>query len=68
MFLYTSQFWSVSEYYQGLVKRIHQLVRLVGCSGINGGLAWFTDTDVALCFICQISIDDYAKDGGPEVV
>ena len=56
------QFWYISEFYPGLVKPLHQLVRLMGNFGLNRRVTWLTITDGALSLIFRIEVDDFLVD------
>ena len=46
-------FWAIADTYPDLVARRHVQVRLMGNFGLNGGIPWLAETDVALCFTCR---------------
>ena len=51
-------FWSLTNQYPDLVKRLYTQVRLICNFGFNGGVPWLRDTDSANCFICKHTVDD----------
>ena len=46
-------FWLISDQYLDLACRLHVQIRLMGNFRLNGGIPWITDTDDALCFVCE---------------
>ena len=51
-------FWSISNKFPGLVKHLHQQVRLIANYGLNGGVPWLRGTNGALCFFCKEEVED----------
>ena len=53
-------FWSISNKFPDLVKRLHQQVRLIANYGLNGGVPWLRGTNGALCFFCKEEVEDFS--------
>ena len=50
-------FWSSANHYPDLVSRLHVQVRIMGNSGLNGSIPWFTNTEGATCFVCKQGVE-----------
>ena len=48
-----SKFWSLTDLYPDLVRRLHTQVSLMGNLCLNGGIPWLFKNEVYLCFICK---------------
>ena len=51
--VHSHHFWSLTNQYPDLVKRLHTHVRLMCNFGFNGGVPWLRDTDSANVFYLQ---------------
>ena len=51
------KFWSISEQHPDLVSRLHIQTRLMDNFGLNGGIPWLSNTDGAICFLCNVDIE-----------
>ena len=44
-------FWSLTDRFPDLVRRLHVQVRLMGQFGLSGGIPWLRNSDGSFCFV-----------------
>ena len=52
------QFWRLADNYPDLESRMHIQIRLMGNSGLNGGVPWHVGTNGSFCLIYKQGTED----------